>query len=171
LTRTAECGEQLDIVPPAEVAAHLNRLFPFDSATEQLTTMIYGIFNIATEVFQYVSAGHPGPVHLPHGAEPVILESEGYPIGLTDEVYEERSVRLSEGDRLYLYSDGVTEAMDVVGSRFGNDRLLQAIRIGRPRPLQDSVSAIIDDISRWYQGEKSQDDISVLAVELSSALD
>src|SRR5687768_4473041 len=73
-----------DIAPPAEVAARLNRLFPFDAAIEQLSTMIYGILNAATGEFRYVSAGHPGPVHLPYRADPVILESEGFPIGLAD---------------------------------------------------------------------------------------
>ena len=107
LIRTVEPGNSQIIIPPAEVATHLNHLFPFDSKTEQLTTMVYGIFDITNGVFRYVSAGHPGPVHLPNGAEPVILESEGYPIGLTDQAYEERSVRLGAGDRLYIYSDGV----------------------------------------------------------------
>ena len=55
----------------------LNRLFPFDTATEQFATMVYGILDVATGEFRYVSAGHPGPVHLPSGAEPVILESRG----------------------------------------------------------------------------------------------
>ncbi len=166
LIRTVKLGNPQIIIPPAEVAANLNRLFPFDSKTEQLTTMVYGIFDIPNGLFRYVSAGHPGPVHLPIGAEPVILESDGYPIGLTDEVYEERSVQLGVGDRLYIYSDGVPEAMDAGGMQFGNDRLLEAIRIGRSQSLQDSVATLIHELALWYGEEKPQDDVSVLAVEL-----
>ena len=73
--------------------------------------MVYGILNAATGEFRYVSAGHPGPVHLPSRADPVILESQGFPIGLADDAYEERSIRLGAGDRLYLYSDGVPESI------------------------------------------------------------
>ena len=116
LIRGGNAGDRLDVTPPAEVAARLNRLFPFDTATEQFATMVYGILDSTTGEFRYVSAGHPGPVHLPAGAEPVILESRGTPIGLADDAYEERSVRLSAGDRLYLYSDGVPEAMDPAGA-------------------------------------------------------
>ena len=82
--------------------------------------MVYGILNAATGEFRYVSAGHPGPLYLPAGADPSILESPGFPIGLGDDVYVERSVRLGPGDRLYLYSDGVPEAMDRAGGQFGD---------------------------------------------------
>ena len=154
----------------AEVAARLNRLFPFDAATEQLTTMVYGILNAVTGEFRYVSAGHPGPVHLPSGpgAPGVILESQGFPMGLTDNPYEERSVRLGAGDRLYLYSDGVPEAMNPAGQQFGNARLLEVIGQGRSKPLQESVATLLGEIVRWHGSERPQDDISILAVEIAA---
>ena len=162
---------RFDITPPAEVAAHLNRLFPFDSATGQFATMVYGILNAATGEFRYVSAGHPGPVHLPAGAEPVILESHGFPIGLADDActYDERSVRLGAGDRLYLYSDGVPEAMDSASMQFGNARLMQAIGQARSEPLQTGVATLLGAIARWHGSERPHDDISILAVEVSVA--
>ena len=64
LTRGEVVRDRFDITPPAEVASHLNRLFPFDPVTEQFATLVYGILNVATGRFCYVSAGHPGPVHL-----------------------------------------------------------------------------------------------------------
>ena len=106
LIRDGDIRGRSEITPPAEVAARLNRLFPFDTATEQFATMVYGILNAATGEFRYVSAGHPGPVHLPSRADPMILAGRGSPIGLADDAYEERSVHLKAGDRLYLYSDG-----------------------------------------------------------------
>lgn len=165
LIQGAEVGKQPDITPPIEVAEHLNKLFPFDAGIEQLTTMIYGILNGATGEFRYVSTGHPGPVHLPSGAEPVILQSPGYPIGLADGAYEERTLCLGKGDRLYLYSDGVTEAMDAAGNQFGNVRLLDAINRRRCESLQASVDTLTEIIARWQGSQKVQDDISILAVE------
>ena len=126
LIRNGNVSNRFKITPPADVAAHLNRLFPFDSATEQFATMVYGILNAATGEFRYVSAGHPGPVHLPRGTDPVILESPGSPIGLATEAYEERLIRLEYGDRLYLYSDGVPDAMNPTGQPFGNAQLLSS---------------------------------------------
>jgi sigma-B regulation protein RsbU (phosphoserine phosphatase) len=167
LTRARVVGEPFDITPPAEVASHLNRLFPFDPATEQFATMVYGILNVATGEFRYVSAGHPGPVHLPSGADPVILKSQGFPIGLADGAFEERSVRLGAGDRLYLYSDGVPEAMNSAGKQFGGGRLLEALRQGRSESLRESVATLVRETTRWQGTERPQDDLSVLAVEIS----
>ena len=169
LVREAAVGDRSEITPPVEVAARLNQLFPFDSATEQFATIVYGILNTATGDFRYVSAGHPGPVYLTSGGDPVILESLGFPIGLADDPYQERSIRLSPGDRLYLYSDGVPDAMDPVGKPFGNARLLEAIVQGRSKPLQQSVDDLLGEIARWHGSESPQDDHSILAVEVSEA--
>ena len=166
LIRDGADRDRFEISPPAEVAARLNRLFPFDSPTEQFSTMVYGILDVATGEFRYVSAGHPGPVHLPLGAEPVILESQGSPIGLADDAYEERFVNLGAGDRLYLYSDGVPEAMDPGGKQFGDDRLLETISRGRTNSLKECVANLLEEITRWHGTEKQKDDISILAVEV-----
>ena len=162
-------GDRFDITPPAEVAARLNRLFPFDSATGQFATLVYGILNTATGEFRYVSAGHPGPVHLPSSADAVILESQGFPIGLADDAFEERLVRLGAGDRLYLYSDGVPEVMNSAGKLFGTVRLLEAIGQVRSQQLQEGVVALREKITRWHESERPQDDISILTVEVAGA--
>ena len=157
---------KVDIIPPVEIADLLNRLFPFDLATQQFTTLIYGIFNPWTGEFRYVSAGHPGPVHVPCGAAPVLLESEGCAIGLADGAYEERLVRLKAGDRLYLYSDGVPEAMDPAGEQFGNVRLLEAIGRESFAPIKESVATLASTIAQWHGAARPHDDISIVAVEV-----
>ena len=91
----------------------------------------------------------------------------GSSIGLADDTYEERSVRLRARDRLYLYSDGVLEAMDHVGERFGEARLLEAIGRRRAEPLQEIFATLMGEIARWHGSERPQDDISILAVEIS----
>ncbi len=171
LIRNRDDRNRPDITPPAEVADRLNLLFPFDTATEQFATLVYGVLNAATGTFRYVSAGHPGPVYLASGADPVILESQGFPIGLAAGAFEERSVHLGAGDRLYLYSDGVPEAMDPAGKQFGNDRLLEAIGRGRSETLQDSINGLLGEVARWQASEKAQDDISILAVEVAGTLE
>jgi phosphoserine phosphatase RsbU/P len=169
LVRGGFGGDRLAITPPAEVAARLNGLFPFDPATEQFATLVYGVLNAVTGEFGYASAGHPGPVHLPAGGDPVILPSQGFPIGLAGAAYEERSVRLGAGDRLYLYSDGVPEAMDPAGRQFGDARLLDAIGRRRTEPLHESTDALLGEIAQWQRSGRPQDDISILAVEVSAA--
>jgi sigma-B regulation protein RsbU (phosphoserine phosphatase) len=168
LGREGAVRDRLEIAAPAEVADCLNRLFPFDTSSEQFATLIYGVVDSLTGEFRYVSAGHPGPVHLPAGAGPVTLESRGCPIGLAEGPYHERSVRLAAGDRLYLYSDGLTEALDGAGTQFGEDRLLEAIGRGRSIPLSEAVAALLGEIERWRGAAGARDDVSILAVEISA---
>jgi sigma-B regulation protein RsbU (phosphoserine phosphatase) len=165
LIRNRDNVDRFEITPPAEVATRLNLLFPFDTATEQFATMVYGVLNTVTGEFRYVSAGHPGPVHLPAGGAPVILESRGFPIGLADIPYEERSIHLGPGDRLFLYSDGIPEAIAPDGKQFGDARLLDAIDRGRSQPLQASVAALVAEVARWNGTDRPHDDISILAME------
>lgn len=168
LIRGGDAADRLDIMPPALVADRLNRLFPFDPVTEQFATMVYGILDSASGEFRYASAGHPGPLYLPAGADPTILKSTGFPIGLGDDVYNERSVRLGPGDRLYLYSDGVPEAMNRADEQFGESRLMEAVGQGRSLPLRESIDRLLSEVGRWQGSEKRKDDISILAVEVPS---
>jgi len=166
LGRGGAAREKLEIASPAKVADRLNRFFPFDSSTEQFATMIYGVLNSVTGEFRYASAGHPGPVHLPAGAPPVVLPTEGSPIGLARKPYAERSVRLAAGDRLYLYSDGLSEAMNPAGEGFGDRQMLEAISRVRSRPLREGVTTLVAEIERWCGAAGAQDDVSILAVEI-----
>jgi phosphoserine phosphatase RsbU/P len=159
----------LEARPPADVADRLNQLFPFDTATEQFATLLYGVLDLSTGDFRHVSAGHPGPIILPAHGPPVTVETPGFPIGLSDEVYCERSVHLAAGDRLYLYSDGLTEAMNSGGEAFGDARLREAIGRESSNPLRQGIDNLLTEILRWHGGDKLQDDISILAVEVAAA--
>ncbi len=153
------------------VADRLNKLFPFDTATGQFATLIYGVLDVSSGDFRHVCAGHAGPLHLPVSGPPVILKSPGFPIGVADEAYGERDFHLAPGDRLYLYSDGLPDAMNSSGEHFGDARLLEAIGRGRAEPLRDGIATLLDEIARWHGGENPKDDISILAVEVAATSD
>jgi sigma-B regulation protein RsbU (phosphoserine phosphatase) len=157
------------IVPPAEVAQALNRHFPWDPATEQFFTILYGILNVETGVFRYVSAGHPGPVHLPRDGDPAVRDGPSLPIGVGTAPYPEHTVALRPGDRLYVYSDGVTEAKGQGDELFGRSGLLEALRDSRTGSLEDSVPAVLGRVRRWCGGAPPADDVSVLAFEFTGA--
>ena len=76
---------------------------------------------------------------------------------------------LTAGDRLYLYSDGVTDMMDPARAMFGDARLLKAIGRARSVPLEESVVAVVGEVERWRGTASAHDDISIVAVEVSVA--
>jgi sigma-B regulation protein RsbU (phosphoserine phosphatase) len=156
------------LLHPCEVANELTRRFPFDPATGQYFTILYGLFDVVTGRFEYVSAGHPGLVHVPATGTPTIINVPGYPIGLAASAYESHALDLAPGDRLYLYSDGLTEAMNPAGTMYGAERLLGGLARGRSVPLSRSLSDLLAEVRSW-SGTPLRDDISLLAVEFGPA--
>ena len=158
-------GQQA-IVPPAQVAQRLCAQFPFEDQSAKFFTMLYGQLNIQTQEMRYVSAGHPAPILVSRNSDPRLLDGDGMPIGLADVKYDEFTLQLAPGDRLYLYSDGVLESMDVNDQLFGTDRLLDALVRGRKIPLQESLSLLNDELKNWCGDKGARDDVTVLGVEM-----
>jgi sigma-B regulation protein RsbU (phosphoserine phosphatase) len=151
-------------VPPAEVADTLNKRFETTSETGHFMTLFYAVYNTRNQMLTYVSAGHPGAIQIARGKEPCTLHGTGLPIGF-GEPYEQQSVRLDSGDRVYLYSDGITEAMNPLSNLFGTERLIRVLRRGQHLGLADVVAAVQTEVRAWQDGEANKDDISILAME------
>jgi sigma-B regulation protein RsbU (phosphoserine phosphatase) len=171
LLRKVEGTSGYALVPAAEVAAQLNRRFLFSTATEQYFTMVYGILDLESLQFRYISAGHPALVYVPAGAPAAILEAPGFPIGITHTDYEEHTVCLKPGDRLYLYSDGIIEAKDAREQLFGKRGLADFLDQGRATPLEGTVTDLLGAVERWSGTDRLDDDVSILAVEVEAPHD
>jgi sigma-B regulation protein RsbU (phosphoserine phosphatase) len=151
---------------PAEVCHRLNQLYPMDPEIAQYFTMLYGILDPETRVFRFSSAGQCPPIYLPPGDTPFEMEANGIPIGLfADASYEECSIELVPGGRLYIYSDGLTEAWNEDCEMFGVKRLLRAIEEGGRLSVQGSASRILEHVHSWSHPGRPQDDVSLLIVE------
>ena len=99
-------------------------------------------------------------------AEPVVLTEGGLMAGVTAEAeYRSAEVRLRPGDRLWVYSDGLPEAMSPAGEPFGPARLSAAFRIAGVR-LSDAVRAVLGAVEGWAGPGGPQDDVSVVVLEV-----
>ncbi|RMH78189.1 MAG: fused response regulator/phosphatase [Calditrichaeota bacterium] len=165
--RVGEDGE-IQTVSPAEVVAQLNRRFQIEESHEQYFSMIYGLLHIKEGAFTYVSAGHPGMVHLSSRGTCRLIKSPALPIGFfPDTQYEEKTLSLAPGDRLYLYSDGVVETRNNRQEQFGTSRLMQVVGRAASQPLSRSLDLLIEELARWRNNTPLEDDVSILAVEFA----
>ena len=159
------------IVSPAEVACELNRRFPMEDQDGLFFTMLYGVLNLETLEFRFVSAGHDPVVHVARSTAPQLLEADGMAIGWVDDMeYDEQVVQLELGDRLYLYSDGVPEAMDQQLNQFTMKQMIEIIELGQTQSLDDSVALLLQSVKRWCEKHGPKDDVSILGLEISGEL-
>ena len=99
---------------PARVCAKVNRLLHENIATGKFVTFLYGILDGEAHTFQYCNAGHLYPILLSGGAVLGVF---------ADWTYEDFKIELREGDRLLLFTDGITEASDAKGQEFEESRI------------------------------------------------
>jgi sigma-B regulation protein RsbU (phosphoserine phosphatase) len=154
------------IVPPAEVARQLNEWLLAHPAGEQFFTFVYGVLDIRTWSLRFVTAGHHGLMYAPAGSEPALLRVPGYPVGcLEGAEYEESALQLRPGDRLFLYSDGMDDALNPAGEHFGQERLRRSIGANSGEPIEACTQRVFQEVLRWADQEP-QDDLSVLALAI-----
>jgi phosphoserine phosphatase RsbU/P len=165
----------LRVTPPGQVADKINRRFQIVPDAQQFFTLVYGLYEHKTHRFRFTSAGHPPVIHLPRRGRPRVIDfSGGPPIGLFQQEegvfgpYEEQELTLGVGDRLVLYSDGVTEAMDAHGQMFGISRLLEHVETTANSKLQDAVDDLRDTLLKWCgESHSPADDISILIIQIA----
>jgi phosphoserine phosphatase RsbU/P len=152
--------------PPDECLQHVNRLLCLDNASEMFVTVVYALLDTRTGVIEYSNGGHNPPYVLRHGGIPEPLEGTGgMVLGAIDTItYRAKHARLQPGDGLFLYTDGVTEAMDCDGQLYSDDRLRRLLRqVNAAAPAQ-LVRDVIDDVKRHSGSAPQSDDITTLAL-------
>ncbi len=165
-------GNRLDVVRPSEVTARLNRQFEFDMSAGKYFTMAYMILDLDVGELAYTLAGHPPPVFVPAAGESRFLRCDGVPIGLLDaddlreDSFQEQKISVSVGDRVFMYSDGLTEAFNDDHEQFGEDRLREAINHARELTVGQSVEHVMNVIRDFCGDHPFDDDMSIIAFEL-----
>lgn len=110
------------------------------------------------------NAGHNPPV-LVTKAGVSRLESGGTVVGLFESAqYGEESVRLSDGDMVVVFSDGVSEALSAAEDEFGDDRLIEAVTRAAEGSVQHVVNALLESVKAFTHGAPQNDDITVVVV-------
>jgi sigma-B regulation protein RsbU (phosphoserine phosphatase) len=156
------------IISPHSVISELNQRFKSDHNMILYFTIIYGFFNIKTSVLTFTQAGHP-PLLLAKKSEGNLhkIGKGGFPVGMFEELnYESLSVRLTSGDRLFLYSDGLIDCKNPENEKFSEQRLTNLLKTTLNQPLSEAIAFIKNSVYEWRINHEFEDDITLLAVEL-----
>ena len=149
---------------PASVVSRLNRGLFRRAIENRFLTAFYGILG-PDGAFTYTNAGHNAPV-LASASGLRRLETGGLVLGLFEHAtFDEETVLLSPGDFIVAFSDGVTEAFDIEGQEYTDERLLASIERHRGKTPQALLDALLADV-KTFTGEATQnDDLTLVMVQ------
>jgi sigma-B regulation protein RsbU (phosphoserine phosphatase) len=155
-----------DPVPLIELAARLNRsMVERSGGGRHLITAFVAELDIPTRSLTWVNAGHNPPVLRRSGGAIEHLKEGGLPLGaFAVSQYESGRTELRPGDALYVYSDGVVEALDKSGAEYGEDRFEREIAALGTSDAAASLSRIFESVDRFAGAVPQYDDITCLVV-------
>jgi serine phosphatase RsbU (regulator of sigma subunit) len=144
------------------VNRHITRL----QKTTQFVTVLYGILDLKTRVFNYARAGHEPPLILnPDGSVERIPHSPGMALGLWDTItLDERSVTLPPGSTFLLFTDGLTDCRDTLGEPFGLERIKKTLSGLSDVNARQVCDHLLKTLVNYQDGSNQDDDVTLVAI-------
>ena len=160
------------IQSPAEVVRMLNSRFcSEESDITSYFTLIYGVIDPESGQGLLCQAGHPTPVIVNADSAVTSVGDGGPPVGLIPDLsWEDVAFSLNPGDRLCLFSDGITECENVSGEQFGPQRLERWLHEHARLPVDQLLPRFGDHLTGWRNANRDEpialtDDVSLLVIE------
>ena len=151
---------------PAEIVTRLNRLFCTNRLTNKFFTLFYGILDLDRTELIYSNAGHLPPLIRHSNGELSSLKGTGGLVGcFPDWTYLEESISLGPGDRIWLYTDGLSEARAAKGGEFGPNRIERLIDELHDAPVAEAQERIWNAVLEFCGGTL-EDDATLLAFHI-----
>jgi serine phosphatase RsbU (regulator of sigma subunit)/pSer/pThr/pTyr-binding forkhead associated (FHA) protein len=145
--------------------ARLNRFLLDRTSGEKYATVFCAVLN-STGLLSYVNAAHCPPMIVRAAGDTETLEATGAPVGLLDGTeFALGECRLSSGDKVVVYSDGVTEAQNSAGAFFGRKRLRQIVTANAGGSCRDVHDAIQEAVGVFTENAPQSDDLTLLVLE------
>lgn len=156
--------------PISTIMQNMNQQMYLSSDSEKYVTLFYGELDLKSNSFQYTNAGHNYPI-LARADGSIELLKEGGPIigALPGMTYTSATIRLNPDDVLFLFTDGLSEAMDEQDVEFGEDRIRELVTRLRKEDPDHIMKQIIIDVQKHDPSDPPQDDTTVITLKMNSA--
>jgi len=153
---------------PSEILATVNNMLCENNDAGMFVTAFMGILDLQSNVFSYVNAGHNPPLILRNNNHLERLQAKrGLVLGaIHNTPYIHNEIQLEQGDMLYFYTDGVTEAINKHHVMFSEKRLREIIHKYRSESLKNIVMGIIKEIEAFAEGVEQADDITLMVLRI-----
>ena len=154
-------------LPLDEASNLINDLVSDNTTMGSFITFFWGIINNETKELAYVNAGHNPPLLIRDG-EITKLKLGGMILGVmqTIEPYKSETLQLKSGDTLVLFTDGITEAMNVDDEEYSDEKLEQLSLEAAQNNAEDMLAIITKSVSEYTKGAEQSDDITSLIIKI-----
>lgn len=165
LEKPIQSGPYYEVIPPAEVLNKLDQEYPIERF-DKYFTISYLIMNTTEGSIRYSNAAHPPPVLLHPDGTLELLEEGGTIIGMGGVIpFDEGEKQLCFGDKLFIYTDGITEYQDENGAFYGEGRFYKELQRLKDKPISNIIDGVIRSVMDFGKQTEPQDDISLLGLE------
>ena len=166
ITKTLIKNEALRGIPPQDVFINVNNALCEDNDESMFVTAFICIIDLETGQVDFSNAGHNPPLLLDSRNErcDYMAVTSGFVLGgMPGFGYEKSSFCMSPGDILFLYTDGVTEAMDPDNNEYSEDRLKKILSADNTRQVNSIIESVNSDVKLFTRDADQSDDITMLA--------
>lgn len=165
LTRTLVRAAVIETSSPAEALRRVNDLLLPDTRQGMFVTAVYAVLDQNTGELTYANAGHNPPLWVRANGQVERLTRTGIALGVTDNsAMFEGTIRLSAGDCVLFYTDGLTEAFSADHALFGEARLLESIKGAASSSANSLLDAVELSVNDFIESMPLSDDLTMLAV-------
>jgi len=153
--------------PIQQTVEEINREICKENPNQMFVTLIAGIIDLRSGSMTYCNAGHNPPLLIhPSGDTSCLQDIHGIPLGIFDNAeYSSGTVRFITGDLLFLYTDGVTEAIRNDDAFYGEERMIELIMNNHMLSPAGIIQHLTLDLNVWMKGVEQADDITLLIVK------
>jgi phosphoserine phosphatase RsbU/P len=166
VARTMLKGIASQIPDPAECLAKVNSMLIPESDLSTFVTVFYGVLETGTGLLSYCNGGHNLPFLIQNTTVSQVENTSGLLLGKIEPVdFSTKQIQLNPGDRIVLYTDGVTEAMNETQEMYDEERLIKYLDSHTARDIDKFVRGIIVDVLKFMGKGSQTDDITLLSLE------
>ena len=154
-------------LPLRQLVERASRVFCESTLPTHFATLVCGRADLKGEV-EICNAGHLPPLLIRQG-EVTSIEATGLPLGMfCNEHFKVYKAQLAPGDTILLYTDGLSEARNMMGVEYGVERLSRLAGESHQLPAQDLVGACLDELAAYQYGATREDDLTLMAIRRAS---
>jgi len=166
ITRTLLRAKSAKGMKPGEILKAMNDALSQDNENSMFVTFFLGILNLKTGVLEYANAGHNPPyiLHKDFTVEE-FPKPKDIPLGIIEREFSYSQLNLIKGEAIFLFTDGLNEAIDKNGGFYGDPRVVEMLAKVGPQKTREITETLLNDLKDFTKDAEQSDDITMMSIK------